>query len=148
MKCNKVNKNMIGLLDNALDSNLQGKMQGHISSCTKCEKKLEALKDFYGAIEAEKNEYKANPFMAQKVWDKIHSTQTKPTGVIIPLRRMAIASIAAAGIVFGIGIGSVLNSVLFNGDYNKQNQEWSQLADDYFPTEVFSPYEELIDDNK
>ncbi|MFP4556994.1 MAG: anti-sigma factor family protein [Bacteroidales bacterium] len=148
MKCKKVNKNMMGLLDGTLDSNMQGQIQNHLNSCTKCYKEFNALKDIYAAIEIEKDEFKANPFMAQKIWDRIHSPQAKLSGIIIPIRRMAIASIAAAGIVFGIAIGSLLNNMLFNGGYNTTEQEWSQLADDYFPNQVFSPYDELVDDNK
>jgi anti-sigma factor RsiW len=145
MKCKESNINLLSYLDGELDREKHDRLEQHLASCEQCQKALENVKHIYTGIEQEKEEYQPNPYLAAKVWDALHSKKSINVP-IIPLRRTTIVTIAAAGIAFGIAIGSLFSASLSNADGNTQNQ-WSQLADEYFPSDVFSPYENLDDNN-
>ena len=146
MSCKNKNINLIGYLDGELTPEQKQKVESHLASCQDCQNLLYTLKQTYGIIEQEKEQYQANPYLANKIWNKLQDNSNRVAAPIIPLRRTAIASIAAAGIAFGIAIGSLLNSSLTNVNDASSN-EWTQLADEYFPSDVFSPYEDLLDNN-
>lgn len=146
MKCKKSNINLLSYLDGELDQEQQKRFEQHLTSCEQCQKALENLKQIYTGIEQEKEEYQPNPYLAVKVWDKLQTSNKSAKVPVIPLRRSTIVTIAAAGIAFGIAIGSLFSASLPNAQANAQDQ-WTQLADDYFPSDVFSPYENLDDNN-
>jgi anti-sigma factor RsiW len=143
MNCKEVNKNLISFLEGELNDAEQNSLQEHLNACSDCKKNLIQLEKIYSTIEIEKMEFNANPFMAQKIWDNMQSSESTFNAPVIPMRRSTIITIAAAGIAFGVAIGSLLNSTIFIQPNNTSEESWSQLADDYFPSDIYSPYEEL-----
>jgi len=122
-------------------------MVQHLGSCQSCQEALGKLQGIYAVIDEEVKAFEPNPYLAAKTWGKIHTKQETVNIPVIPLRRAHIITIAAAGIAFGIAIGTLLNAS-FSEDMNSPSeQSWTQLADDYFPSDVFSPYEELVDND-
>jgi anti-sigma factor RsiW len=143
MNCKEVNNNMLSFLEGNLNQEKESKMKMHLSGCSTCEKNLAKVKSIYQIIDEDKDSVEPNPFLATKVWEKVQSQKTSIEVPIIPLKRATIIYIAAAGIAFGIVIGSLLNTTLPHSENGGQEEYWTQLADDYFPNEVFSPYEQL-----
>ncbi len=137
MSCKLSNINLLNYIDGDLDTEAQAKVKEHLENCLECQENFAHLKSIYGIIELEKQAINPNPFLSSRIWEIVNQ-QHAP---IIPLRRFTIATIAAAGLVIGIVIGS-----LFNSNTNistTSSQAWEQLADDYFPGDSFSPYENL-----
>lgn len=129
-------------MDGELNDAKNTSIHQHIEKCESCAEVFQQIKDLYSTIEIEKKQFEPNPFLAQKVWSKVHSKSSAIGSPIIPFRRLTVVSIAAAGIFLGIAIGSLFNMILPTQSKNAE-QEWSQLADDYFPSEIFTPYENL-----
>jgi anti-sigma factor RsiW len=147
MNCKEVNKILISFLDGELNEAAQNSLQEHLNDCNECKKNLLQLEKIYSTIEIEKKEFSPNPYMAQKVWNKMQSSESTFKTPVVPMRRVTIITIAAAGVAFGVAIGSLLNSTIYNQPNNTNEQTWSQLADDYFPSDIYSPYEELNNNN-
>lgn len=143
MKCKEVNKNLLSFLDGELNKQQSEATDQHLAQCEACNRSYLRLKSIYSCIDDEIESYEPNPFLAQKIWDRIHTKESTIYAPVIPMRRTTIVTIAAAGIAFGIAIGSLLSSSVSTAPEGNTEQYWSQLADDYFPSEVYSPYEEL-----
>ena len=143
MKCIEVNKNLLSFLDGELNEAKQKATETHIAHCEACQVALQKLKDVYTIIESEKESFKPNTFLAQKNLDRGDKKESSIYNPLLPKRRLKVVTIAAAGIAFGIAIGSLLGSSVSSNSNNDSEQYWSQLADDYFPNEVYSPYDEL-----
>ncbi|PKP38333.1 MAG: hypothetical protein CVT98_05185 [Bacteroidetes bacterium HGW-Bacteroidetes-15] len=147
MNCKEVNKNLLSFLDGDLVPATQNNIELHIANCESCQLALQKLKEVYSEIHEETNSVKPNPYLAQKVWDKVHSNEGNISVPVIPLKRSTIFTIAAAGIALGIAIGSLLNTTVSENSNTSNEQNWTQLADDYFPSEVFSPYDDLTNND-
>jgi anti-sigma factor RsiW len=147
MKCKDVNRMLYSFLDGELNEDMHRKVQQHVSTCTKCIETISHLREINSVIEAEKASVELNTFFAQKVVDRLQSKSNQASAPIIPLRRITVVSIAAAGIFLGVLIGSMANAYLISKPSDGFDYQWSQLADDYFPNEPYSPYDELSDNN-
>ncbi|MDX9771136.1 MAG: zf-HC2 domain-containing protein [Tenuifilaceae bacterium] len=145
MKCKEANINLLSYLDGELNTEQQSRVEQHLASCEQCQVALENLKQIYIDIKGEKEQYQPNPYLATKVWNRLQTSNQSVKVPVIPMRRSAIAILAAAGIAFGIAIGTLFNASVADTNGNNQDQ-WTQLADEYFPSDVFSPYE-ILDDN-
>lgn len=139
MSCKLSNINLLNYIDGDLDTETQATVKEHLENCLDCQENLAHLKSIYGIIELEKQAINPNPFLSSRIWEKVNQ-QYVP---IIPLRRYTIATIAAAGLTIGIVIGSLFNSTSSISVSTTSQQAWEQLADDYFPGDSFSPYENI-----
>lgn len=139
MSCKLTNNNLLNYIDGNLDTPSQQKVKEHLESCLECHEKFVHLKSIYGLIEIEKQTVIPNPFLSSRIWEKVNQVNVP----IIPLRRFTIATIAAAGLAIGIVIGSLFNTTNKFSISSTSNQTWEQLADDYFPGDSFSPYENI-----
>ncbi len=147
MNCKEAHKNLLSFLDGELQSNKKVAIEQHLSSCKSCQEALAKLQGIYVGIDEEVRAVVPNAYLASKVWSKVHSKNESVNVPVIPMRRAHIITIAAAGIAFGIVIGTLFNASL-SGDVNSTlEQNWTQLADDYFSSDIFSPYEEIADNN-
>lgn len=147
MNCKEAHKNLLSFLDGELQGEKQLAMEQHLSSCKSCQEALEKLQGIYAGIDAEVKAFEPNPYLASKVWSRIHSKQESVNVPVIPLRRAYIITTAAAGIAFGIAIGTLFSASSTSDVNSTSEQNWTQLADDYFPSDIFSPYEEIIDND-
>ncbi|MDY0201437.1 MAG: zf-HC2 domain-containing protein [Bacteroidales bacterium] len=143
MNCKKINIDFLNFLDGNLSESAQEATKEHLAKCSDCRQKLENLKSVYTSIETEKDEFKANPFLASKVWAKLQDEHIPSATPIITMRRTTIASIAAAGIVLGITLGALFNTWVSERNSYEQINSWTQIAEEYLPNEVFSPYDNL-----
>ena len=141
MNCKKANTNYIDAIEKTLSHDEQKAFEQHITSCQTCSKSFQKVKEVYQSINAEVEEYAPNPFLAQKIWDRLSSKQNAES-TIIPFTRRAVVSLAAAGIALGIVIGTLFNTSS-SSTVSPNDEQWTQLAEDYFPSDMFSPYEEL-----
>ena len=148
MNCKKVNKNLLSFLDGDLNPTSKNSIEQHIVACESCQLTLQNLRGIYSEINNEVDSVQLNPYIAQKVWDKLHVDHSTSIVPIIPLRRSTIITIAAAGVALGIAIGSLLNSSVNSNSNTRNEQNWTQLANDYFPSDVYSPYEDLTINDK
>ena len=142
MKCNEVNKKILHLLDGTLNETERTIVESHLEECSECNKVAKRAKEIMLVIEQEKDELVNNPFLASKVWSRIHKESIIIESSTSAIRRIAYTSVAAAGILLGIVIGTAINSTFFSKSLIESELMWSQLTDDYFPYEVYSPYEE------
>lgn len=143
MECKEVNRSLLSYLDGDLNPSTHNDIEQHIANCEACLLMLQKIKGVYTEINQEVDSLTPNPYLAQKVWDKVHSNQPNVSAPVIPFKRSTIITLAAAGIALGIAIGSLLNASLSVNTNVSNEQSWTQLADDYFPSEVFSPYDDL-----
>jgi anti-sigma factor RsiW len=139
MSCKLSNSNLLNYIDGDLDTANQQMVKEHLENCLECHEKLVQLKSMYGIIEIEKQALTPNPFLSSRIWEKVNQVNVP----IIPLRRFTIATIAAAGLTIGIVIGSLFYSTSNVNGTTYSEQAWQQLADDYFPGDSFSPYENI-----
>lgn len=147
MSCKKANKNFLSFLDGDLSTEQHKTIQQHLDGCRTCQDALAKLKEVYSLIEDEKKTIEPNPYLATKVWEKIQHKNTQTATLTIPMSRRAIITIAAAGVAFGIVIGTLLNTTTPSQIESISDQNWTQLADDYFPSDMYSPYEEIANNN-
>ncbi len=138
MNCRTVNTNLSSFIEGNLPFEAQQEIAIHLNSCSQCKYKLLDLKRVLEEVEIEKNELNANPFLAQKIW----SMAEPMVAHIIPLRAKTIVTIAAAGLAIGLIIGSLTNNFNSNS-IQSSDQTWEQLAEDYFPSENLSPYDNI-----
>lgn len=148
MNCKEVNKSITAYIDKELDASQTAQFEEHLSVCSECKELVAEMKLVYGEIEAEKNEFTPNPFLGNKIWQKIQEEKFAESAPVIPLRRMSIAYIAAAGIFLGVTLGTFLSNLLFTGTNENTEQTWTQLADEYFPSDIYEPYEDLAETSK
>lgn len=141
MNCKEVNNNFINTIEKSLSADKQSAFEAHLSSCASCTESYRRFRSVYQSINIEVEGLTLNPFLAQKAWEKATAKVNAIETPIVPFRRSAIVSIAAAGVALGIVLGTLLNS---SSPTVNTNSEYSiQLADDYFPSNLYSPYEEL-----
>jgi predicted anti-sigma-YlaC factor YlaD len=143
MKCKEVNTKFIEYLDKRLNATQKQQFEDHISTCTNCKKAFDSFIRIYGEIEFEKNEFSPNPFLGQKIWNKINVKEKSYNSPILTIRRVAFTSIAAAGLFIGILMGSLINGLIFSNINEDIEQSWTLLTEEYFPSEIYKPYEEL-----
>jgi anti-sigma factor RsiW len=146
MKCKEVNSNFINAVEKSLGTEEQSAFEMHLISCKSCSKSYQRFRNVYQSINTEVEEFTPNPFLAQKVWEKATAITNTVKTPIVPFRRSAIVSIAAAGVAMGIVIGTLLSSSS-QSTVNTKSEYYLQLADDYFPSNLYSPYEELENNN-
>src|SRR5690554_2707632 len=110
MKCKEANINLLSYLDGELNTEQQSRVEQHLASCEQCQVALENLKQIYIDIKGEKEQYQPNPYLATKVWCRLQTGNQSVKVPVIPMRRSAIATLAAAGIALGIAIGTLFNT--------------------------------------
>lgn len=143
MNCKKANKNLLSFLDENLSEPTQKAIKQHLTTCNACTQKLEDLKSIYTSIETEKNEFSPNPFLASVVWAKMQNKSNNHTAPVISMRKSMFVTLAAAGIALGITIGTLFNTWVSERNSYESSNNWTQIAEDYLPNEVFSPYDNL-----
>ena len=148
MNCKEVNSKLIKYIDKELEANQLTQFEEHLSVCSECRMLAEEMSLVYSSIETEKNSFAPNPFMGEKIWAKIQSSQENQTETVTPIRRVSLAYIAAAGIFLGIALGTLFSNLIFTGANESTEQTWTQLADEYFPSDIYEPYEDLADTSK
>lgn len=146
MKCKEINNSFIYAIEKSLSSDEQSAFEKHLISCNSCSKSYQRFRNVYQSINAEVEEFTPNPFLAQKTWEKATANTNVTRTPVVPFRRSAIVSIAAAGVALGIVIGTLLNSPS-DSVINTKSEYYQQLAEDYFPSNIYSPYEELEDND-
>lgn len=142
MKCKEINNSFIYAIEKSLSSDEQSAFEKHLISCNSCSKSYQRFRNVYQSINTEVEEFTPNPFLAQKIWEKATAKTNTIKTPIVPFRRSAIVSIAAAGVALGIVLGTLLNSSS-QSTVNAKSEYYLQLAEDYFPSNLYSPYEEL-----
>ena len=143
MNCKEINNNLINAIEKSLSSDKQSAFEAHLSSCKSCAVSYQRFKNIYLTINTEVEKLTPNPFLAQKVWEKATTNTIAAKTTIIPFKRSAVISIAAAGVALGIVLGTLLNSASPKSTVNPKSDYYLQLADDYFPNNLYSPYEEI-----
>lgn len=147
MNCKTANNNFLKYLDNELESLTRIEFEAHLSACKGCATQLNKIRSIYMQIDLEKEEFAQNHFLATKIWNKIQ-TETEENVPMLAIRRSAIAYLAVAGVFLGILIGTIFNKVIINNDSTNTEQTWSQLADDYFPSDYYEPLDDINDNAK
>jgi len=149
MNCKDYNKLFLSYLDGELHQDLVLDIKRHIEGCKSCATELEGLKKVYMIIEEEKSEFQPNPFLAAKVSAKIQNNNVHASQNSYSIRYLTIASLAAAGLVIGILIGTLYYSSSSTIQENSETaQVWDQLADDYMPEVDNNPYNVVINSNE
>jgi anti-sigma factor RsiW len=132
---------LLSYLDGELDSATRTQLEDHLSSCHECRSSLSLLQRAYGIIDIDKKTLVTNPFLSARVWEKLQLENEVLRTPLFPLPKLAFTSIVAAGLALGIVLGSLVGN---NNNFSSTapTTEWDQLADDYFPSETFSLYEQ------
>jgi len=136
MNCKTVNTNLSSFIEGNLPFETQQEIANHFNACIQCKLQLQVLKNILEEVEIEKKELNANPFLSQKIW----SMAVPMVAPIFLLRAKTIVTIAAAGLAVGLIIGSLTNNFSTNS-IQSSDQTWEQLAEDYFPSDNLSPYD-------
>lgn len=145
MRCKEVNRSFINAIEGNLSQKEQSAFDSHLSQCKECAVDFEQFKAIYQIPEQEIALYKPNPFMAQRVMQALKHNDTAIAVKTRPSIPVSFAfSMAAAGIALGLTIGVLLNS--FTQSYSS-GDTYEQLAEEFFPNNLFSPYE-LFDDEQ
>lgn len=135
MNCNDFNTGIITYLEGQLPAESIRQFELHMNSCTECSQRFSILQSTWEQISAEKNELQPNPYLAQRVWARVQPLSAP----VIPFRLKTIATLVAAGLALGIAIGSLAESA----NFNQTETTWEQLAEDYFPSESLSPFDNV-----
>lgn len=146
MNCKDYKKHILSYLDGELHQDLANEFENHLKGCNSCKVEVERLKAAYSLIDTEKSEFKSDPFLSTRVLAKINNTDISYTTNRYSLRYLTIASLAAAGIAFGILIGTLYSTSTPESTY--VNQEWDQLADEYMPEVENNPYNLVTTNNE
>jgi hypothetical protein len=142
MNCKKYQKQIISYLDGELRQDLANELNTHVSGCKKCNEALENLQHVYRLIESEKSEFYTDTNLSTKILTKIKSKKSNG----LPLRYTTIASLAAAGIAFGILIGTLYTT---NSEIKSAStQDWEQLTEEYMPVVENNPYNLVLTTNE
>lgn len=142
MKCKEVNSNLIAYIENEISLETRKLVDKHLSGCQVCQVALKNLSSVYQEIENEKAEFTHNPYLGVKIWSKLKEPEFR-TAPAIPIRRVTIAYIAAAGVFLGITLGTFLSNYLFDNNQTNDTETWTQLAEEYFPSNLYEPFAEL-----
>jgi len=149
MNCKDYNKLFLSYLDGELHQDLVSDIKRHIEGCKSCASELEGLKRVYMIIEEEKSEFNQNPFLAAKITANIQNKDVNTSQNTFSIRYLTIASLAAAGLVIGILIGTLYYTPSSTVQENSETtQVWDQLADDYMPEVDNNPYNVVINSNE
>jgi len=149
MNCKDYNKLFLSYLDGELHPDLVSDIKRHIEGCKSCASELEGFKKVNMIIEEEKSEFEQNPFLAAKVIAKIQNKDVHTSQSNFSIKYLTIASLAAAGLVIGILIGTLYYSSSTSVQENTEMaQVWDQLADDYMPEVDNNPYNVVINSNE
>ena len=147
MSCKRFQKHIIAYLDGELHQELVSELNEHLKNCKSCNKAMANLSTAYGLIESEKSEFKADPFMSARVLAKINAKELHFSTIGVSLRYLTITSLAAAGIAFGILIGT-LYSTNSSIETSSTTQAWDQLANEYMPEVENNPYNLITTTNE
>ncbi len=146
MKCKEVHKNFTQSLEQSLLENQKATFEDHLKHCKSCSDAFERFKSIYKIPLNEIGQYAPNPFMAQKVIQKVEQLSTQPKGLPrVALPRSIALSLAIGGIALGIVVGTLLSTATLSQSPNADAFE--QLAEEYFPSNLFSPYELIDNEN-
>jgi len=137
MNCKNYQKQIISYLDGEPHEVMANALIEHLKGCQSCKNVYSSLSKVYSIVDSEKSEFKADPFMSARVLAKIENKNAKYTIREVSLRYLTIAGLAAAGIAFGILIGSLYSSSSYP---QTSTQEWDQLAEEYMPDIENNPY--------
>lgn len=148
MTCQKYQKHILSYLDGELHQEQANEFENHLLSCENCKLELTKSKMVYNLIEAEKSEFKPDPFMSARVVAKITNKELHASLNTYSLRYLAISSLAAAGMAIGVLIGTLYSSTTSLSENSTTSQEWDQLADEYMPEVENNPYNMVITTNQ
>jgi len=148
MNCKNYNKHFYQYLDGELPEGMAMQIEEHIKSCKSCEHALEMLKNVNKLIEEEKNEFKPDPFMSARIISKLTKSETHVIEPSYSLRYLTITSLAAAGIIIGIFIGSLFTSSNPIFEDSSTTTAYEQLADEYMPEVENNPYNLVTVENE
>ena len=141
MDCRTINDKISQYLDKELDETQTRQLEEHITTCAHCKKTVDAWVKLYGVLEVEKSEYAANPFLTQRILHRINARRNAEYPSTLTIRRIVVSSLAAAGIFIGVIIGTLFNNSLLTSSNDENDQPWAMVSEEYFPTEIFTPFE-------
>lgn len=151
MNCKDTKKLMLQFLDGELSAEETSEIKGHLMVCSDCNYELNRVKQLYGLIDEEKNEFSHNPYLSSKVLNRIKDDKEQESILLKPMRYALIASLSAAAVFVGIVMGSFFSNVNTNIAQSYSDEYIELLADEYFPTSSNNIYEiqfEETDNNK
>ncbi len=140
MNCLAIQKQILSHLDGELHGEMAYDFEQHIKNCITCQKEVDRLKIVNHIIDSEKEEFNIDPFMSTRILAKLSKNKVSATKQIITMRYLAISSLAAAGLMIGIIIGTLFSTVNASSEISSTEQEWEQLADEYMPEVDNNPY--------
>lgn len=147
MNCKNYNQQLYQYLEGDLSEALAMEIKKHIKECKVCEYDLIRLTQVTKLIDAEKSEFKFDPFMSARIITKL----TKPEPLAdqkYSLRYLTITTLAAAGLIIGILIGSLFTSSSDLIDDTSSTAAYEQLADEYMPAVENNPYNLVTIENE
>ena len=140
MNCKAIQKQILSYLDGELHGEMAINFEKHITECKNCQNEIERLKAINSIINAEKMEFKENPFLSARVLAKLSSKEVSIPKHKVALRYLSISGLAAAGVAIGIIIGTLFSSINTTTEITSTDQEWEQLANEYMPEVDNNPY--------
>nr|HPI45011.1 hypothetical protein [Tenuifilaceae bacterium] len=120
----------------------------HFNVCSNCSNELNRVKQLYGLIDEEKNEFSHNPYLSSKVLNRIKDDKEQESILLKPMRYALVASLSAAAVFVGIVMGSFLSNVNSNIAQSNSDESIELLADEYFPTSSNNIYDIQIDETE
>ncbi len=148
MNCKDTKKLMLQFLDGELSAEKTSEIKGHLMVCSDCSTELNKVKQLYGLIEEEKNEFSHNPYLSSKILNRIKDDKEQESILLRPIRYALVASLSAAAVFVGIVMGSFLSNVNSNIAQSDSDESIELLADEYFPTSSNNIYDIQIDETE
>jgi len=152
MDCKNYNKQLYQYLEGELSENVAMQLEEHLTKCRSCENALIHLQRISQLIVEEKNQFTPDPFMSARIISKLTKSEHKIEKPKYTLRYLSITTLAAAGILIGILVGSLFASnTSFLEDTNltsASSSAFDQLADEYMPEVDNNPYNLVITENE
>ncbi|HNV52298.1 MAG TPA: hypothetical protein PK784_03435 [Tenuifilaceae bacterium] len=148
MDCKNTKKLMLQFLDGELSAEKTSEMNEHFNVCSNCSNELNRVKQLYGLIDEEKNEFSHNPYLSSKVLNRIKDDKEQESILLKPMRYALVASLSAAAVFVGIVMGSFLSNVNSNIAQSNSDESIELLADEYFPTSSNNIYDIQIDETE
>ena len=148
MNCKDTNKLMLQFLDGELSAEKTSEMNEHFNVCSNCSNELNRVKQLYGLIDEEKNEFLHNPYLSSKVLNRIKDDKEQESILLKPMRYALIASLSAAAVFVGIIMGSFFSNVNSNIAQSDTDESIELLADEYFPTSSNNIYEIQLEETE
>jgi len=139
---------MLQFLDGELSAEKTSEMNEHFNVCSNCSNELNRVKQLYGLIDEEKNEFSHNPYLSSKVLNRIKDDKEQESILLKPMRYALVASLSAAAVFVGIVMGSFLSNVNSNIAQSNSDESIELLADEYFPTSSNNIYDIQIDETE